>query len=206
MMSLGKTIDELAAEIASSKYFKTIFPGKKEIIQEFNETLNKNQKLKISLKDNEIHDIIQNEIKSTASFLKSNGLSDVDLDEKSIDKLANSMRNTDYSDESFNKLNEALKEKGFEDNAINVTMDEIKKRTSEILSQDITTKDIPDVHKPMYYTKAYFSNPDKSIKNTRINTAIGAYAAINVGGRYLSGGTLTRDEYGRKDIAGIPFL
>ena len=54
MMSLGKTIDELAAEIASSKYFKTIFPGKKEIIQEFNETFNKNQKFKTSLKDNEI--------------------------------------------------------------------------------------------------------------------------------------------------------
>ena len=56
------------------------------------------------------------------------------------------------------------------------------------------------------YPQAYFKNPDKKVRNTRIGTAVGAYAALSVGGRYLQGGTLTTDQYGRKDIAGIPFL
>ena len=63
---------------------------------------------------------------------------------------------------------------------------------------------IPD--KIMKYPQAYFKNPDKEIRNTRIGTAVGVYTALSVGGRYLQGGTLTTDEYGRKDIAGIPFL
>lgn len=54
--------------------------------------------------------------------------------------------------------------------------------------------------------KAYFSNPDKDIRNARIGAAVGAYAGVAVGGRLLSGGTLTADSYGRKDIAGVPFI
>lgn len=54
--------------------------------------------------------------------------------------------------------------------------------------------------------KAYFGHPDKQVRSTRINTAIGAYAAATVGTRIMSGGNLTTDSYGRKDIAGVPFI
>ena len=60
--------------------------------------------------------------------------------------------------------------------------------------------------------KAYFNpvdasgNINKSARKARIATAAGAYVGINVGGRYLQGGTLTRDDYGQRDIAGIPFV
>ena len=76
----------------------------------------------------------------------------------------------------------------------------------DVISREITDTDISPYQKPFIYPVAYFSNPDKHIRHTRINTAIGTYAGVAVGGRYLSGGTLTRDKYGRKDIAGIPFL
>ena len=60
-----------------------------------------------------------------------------------------------------------------------------------------------------YHTKraaAYFQNPDDSIRRTRYATAGAAYAGMAVGGRFLSGGTLTHDEYGKSDLAGIPFI
>lgn len=54
--------------------------------------------------------------------------------------------------------------------------------------------------------RAYFDVEDQAARKVRIGTAVGGYAALNVGGRYLSGGTLTRDNYGQKDIAGVPFI
>ena len=60
--------------------------------------------------------------------------------------------------------------------------------------------------KMIVYPKTYYSNPDKTIRNTRIAATVGTASALAVGGRYLSGGTLTRDQYGQKNIAGIPFI
>ena len=60
--------------------------------------------------------------------------------------------------------------------------------------------------KMIVYPKTYYWNPDKTIRNTRIAATIGTASALAVGGRYLSGGTLTTDRYGQKDIAGIPFI
>lgn len=56
------------------------------------------------------------------------------------------------------------------------------------------------------YPEAYFTNPDKSIAATRRNVAVGGVAAAGIGGRFLSGGTLTEDSYGRKNIVGVPFI
>lgn len=88
-------------------------------------------------------------------------------------------------------------------------LDIIKKRAND----SITGIDGSKVVKQMTGTEraiatpgAYFSHPDKKVKNTRIATAAAAYAGVAVGGRYLSGGTLTSDNYGQRDIAGIPFV
>lgn len=55
-------------------------------------------------------------------------------------------------------------------------------------------------------TIAYFTNPDKATRNTRIAAVAGTYGVAAIGARYMNGGTLTRDQYGRSDIAGIPFI
>lgn len=85
----------------------------------------------------------------------------------------------------------------------------IKERASESIENIDGSKVVSKMTKTerlMKMPKAYFSHPDKKIKSTRIATAAASYAGIATGGRYLSGGTLTSDNYGRKDIAGVPFL
>lgn len=52
--------------------------------------------------------------------------------------------------------------------------------------------------------KGYFG--DETYGAIRRKTAIGAGAAASVGIRYLSGGNLTTNAQGERDIAGIPFI
>lgn len=90
------------------------------------------------------------------------------------------------------------------DNAISIMKNQAKSAIDA--GVDPNSLDLNILEKAINYPKAYFMNPDKNIRNTRIKTAVGAYAGITVGGRYLSGGTLATDSYGQKDIAGVPFL
>ena len=52
--------------------------------------------------------------------------------------------------------------------------------------------------------KGYFG--DETYGGKRIGTVLGAGAATAVGVRYLSGGNLTTNAQGERDIAGIPFI
>lgn len=52
--------------------------------------------------------------------------------------------------------------------------------------------------------KGYFGDEVNGEK--RIKTVLGAGAATSVGTRYLSGGNLTTNAQGERDIAGIPFI
>lgn len=54
--------------------------------------------------------------------------------------------------------------------------------------------------------KAYFHPQSKKVLRDRVAAAAGIYAGVNIGGRVIQGGSITRDEYGQKDIAGIPFV
>jgi len=55
--------------------------------------------------------------------------------------------------------------------------------------------------------RSYFSaDAGKEVQRDRIGAAIGAYAIANTGGRLLTGGSLTRNSSGQRDIAGIPFI
>lgn len=73
-----------------------------------------------------------------------------------------------------------------------------------------STEDIQSViGKLNYYANAvpsYFNTADKAVKRDRIIAAAGLYTGVNVGGRVIRGGSITRDEYGQRDIAGIPFI
>lgn len=55
-------------------------------------------------------------------------------------------------------------------------------------------------------TKDYFTNGTKGQLAARYGAVAAGYAGVSTASRYLTGGTATRDSYGNKDIAGIPFV
>ena len=73
--------------------------------------------------------------------------------------------------------------------------------TVNLALKDVTGKDKMGY---MRLAGGYFG--DKTYGGTRVKAAIGAYAGINIGGRFLSGGGITRNNTGERDIAGIPFI
>lgn len=54
--------------------------------------------------------------------------------------------------------------------------------------------------------KHYFTGGDFTQNAARIGAATAAYGGVAVGTRYLSGGSATTNNQGRRDIAGIPFI
>ena len=180
--AIGETIEDVASSISNSKWAKSIIPS----VNELNKTIASNSKLSSSL----IQENVQKNIASTLNY------------------------NLKMSSEEANNISKKINIKSFEADIDKLELDEntsntLKRVTKNIIEKeqknvDVESMSIPD--KIMKYPQAYFKNPDKKIRNTRIGTAVGTYAALSVGGRYLQGGTLTTDQYGRKDIAGIPFL
>ena len=127
-----------------------------------------------------------------------------------ISKAFDDFSKSNLDDKAFNKLNESLKKdsifSGGADSVIDLTKDISEKYKS---SKNVTTDDVQNLkwyQKAKEYTSAYYLSPDKKTRNTRIAATVGTASALAVGGRYLSGGTLTTDRYGQKDIAGIPFI
>lgn len=54
--------------------------------------------------------------------------------------------------------------------------------------------------------KKYFATDDPSINKKRLGTVAGGYMAVTSGMRIINGGTPLTNEYGERDIAGIPFI
>jgi hypothetical protein len=54
--------------------------------------------------------------------------------------------------------------------------------------------------------KKYFSTDDPSINQKRLGVVAGGYVAATSGMRIINGGTPLTNEYGERDIAGIPFI
>ena len=79
-------------------------------------------------------------------------------------------------------------------------------KTGTIHSVNAATKEATgkDTMGYINFAKGYFG--DKQYGGTRIKTVLGPGAATAVGVRYLSGGNLTTNAQGEKDIAGIPFI
>lgn len=204
--AFGETIHDVASSIANSKWAKNVIPGKSGFADEISEFINSNAKVKTKLHAKEIDNLIPSNIETFAQSLKNNG-ADINIDGDKAKEIARVMHGSDYSTESFEKLNEALQKEGIAKEQASALTGVIEQNTKDVLSKQLSIEDIKGLKQKIpTYTKAYFSNPDKHIRNTRIGTAVGGYAALTVGGRYLSGGTLTTDSYGRGDIAGIPFL
>jgi hypothetical protein len=54
--------------------------------------------------------------------------------------------------------------------------------------------------------KKYFSSGDVKKNRARIGAAAGIYAGTMTTARLAHGGSLTENEYGERDIVGVPFL
>ena len=182
--TIGAGIEDVAASIAKSDWHKAIVP--KDMNSELASFISGSTKRTSEMAQNTVRDALKSRVEITPEI------------EEAIQKI--SSKNLDES------IDGALNNIG---NIPDAVSNIIKERASESVNNIDGHKIIRQMTKTERYMnipKAYFSHPDKKIKNTRIATAVGAYAGVAVGGRYLSGGTLTTDNYGKKDIAGVPFL
>lgn len=185
--AFGETIHDVASSIANSNWAKNVIPS----VNELNQTIVNNTKLAQSLHTENIQ-------KSLSTMFQG-----IDIPEEEAIRMAKNVNAKNY-EKAIDDLSDDISK--YTDKPVDKVMQRAKAITEEELSKTIDTSTISTADKILKYPKAYFSNPDKHIKNTRIGTAVGGYAALTVGGRYLSGGTLTTDNYGRGDIAGVPFL
>lgn len=96
--------------------------------------------------------------------------------------------------EQLTKMNTQLS--GLQSTYKNGTMDSVNSALKEVTGKDKMGY--------LRFAQGYFG--DKTYGSTRVKTAIGAYAAGAIGGRYASGGNLTSNAQGERDIAGIPFI
>lgn len=183
---VGETIEDITSSITNSKWAKSIIPT----VQELNQTIAHDPKMSIKWMDEKVQKDVSKRLKN------------FNIPEDEAKKLSETIFSNTY-EKDIEALSENINQYVNDtDKAIKV----LKTKTGKVIDEGLDTV-TPGLHdKITKYPQAYFKNPDKKIRNTRIGTAIGAYTALSVGGRYLQGGTLTTDQYGRKDIAGIPFL
>lgn len=183
--AIGSKIQDVASSVASSKWAKNIVPT----VDELNQTISSNAKLAKSLHTDNIQ-------KSLATMFQG-----INVPEQEAIRMAKNVNAKNY-EEAINNLSGDISK--YTDKPVDKVIERAKTITEEELSKGIDT--ISTTNKILKYPQAYFMNPNKSVRNTRIAAAAATYAGVAVGGRYISGGTLTRDNYGRKDIAGVPFI
>lgn len=189
---LGKNAMDFAREFAKGNYARSIYPGKNQLKQELDQTIAKNVKISSNLLDDKIQ-------MTAKSILNGVGIPDAE-----VQKMASGIHAKTYEKDISNLANDIAKHSKNVDGVVNKMTSKAKTIVDDGLNPDNLQLGLLD--KAMKYPQAYFSNPDKKITQNRIATAAGAYVGITVGGRFLSGGNLTSDSYGKKDIAGIPFI
>ena len=197
--SVAKAIS--GSKITESNIYKTIIPGKKQLTEEVatrmsGKTIINSAGIKADIDNKLLKDYIDaginisdNVSNAFKTFEKSK------LDDNAIQELEKALR----KDKTFSDLD-----------IVDETMGDIKSYVGKYKSsKKVTTDDVQNLkwyQKAKEYTSAYYLSPDKKTRNTRIAATVGTISAVSVGGRFLSGGTLTRDQYGQKNIAGIPFI
>ena len=189
------------SKIKESKLYKAIIPGKDEFYKEVTNMINNDDKLKASLKSQDVEKTIATKIKEYANGAK------IDISDETAQKIAHT-GNGAVTDEAFENINKALQENGLAKEKTDKLTSKLQKYAQDVMDKPIDREKAINSNgkKMIVYPKTYYWNPDKTIRNTRIAATVGTASALAVGGRYLSGGTLTTDRYGQKDIAGIPFI
>lgn len=204
--AVGTTVQEVVDSIASSNFAKNLIPSTNEIDSTLAGMASKGKYFKIT----------NDGITSAATSTKS-----VQYIKDGVERYVNSSSADAQTAAQAKKLISGINVSNAED-----ILSQLEKLSPEdqVLSRHMArarqqfSKEDPinagNVKYKMggivnYYANmpvAYFNNPDKTIRDSRIKTAIGGYATLAIGGRIMSGGSLTADSYGRKDIAGVPFL
>lgn len=187
----GLTPKEVASEIASSALSSNLVKNITPTTDELNKTIANNVKLSSSLHN-------QNIRSNLATMFQG-----LNVPEEEAVKMAKNINVKNYN-ETLNSLGDNISQ--YTDKPVEKILERAKNITEEEISKSIDPDIISKKDKILKYPIAYYSNPDTKIKHTRFAATAGAYAGLAIGGRYLSGGTLTTDSYGRKDIAGIPFI
>ena len=113
---------------------------------------------------------------------------------KAIPNMKEGSKELADATEQLNKLNSQLA--GLQSTYRTGTIDTVNAALKEVTGKDKMGY--------MRFAGGYFG--DKTYGGTRVKAAIGAYAGVNIGGRFLSGGGVTRNNTGERDIAGIPFI
>ena len=192
--TVGAKIQDIASSVINSKWGQSVIPT----MNELNQTITESTRLSRPIYTENIQYQIEKTFASAGIPLEQ------------AENMAKKVNAKNYVEAIDNLSDEISK---YTDKPVDKVIQMSKSITEEELAKKIDMQIIgkggslnSKIHKAISYPQAYFMNSEKSIRNTRIATAVGAYAGVNVAGRYLSGGTLTRDNYGRKDIAGIPFL
>lgn len=185
--TVGAKIQDVASSVVNSKWGQAVIPTANEL----NQTISSNTKLAGSLYNENIQ-------KSLTHMFEG-----LNVPTEEATRMAKTVNVKNY-DKAINALSEDISE--YTDKPVEKVIERAKTVTQKEISKGIDPENLSIPDKILKYPGAYFTNPDNKIKNTRIATAVTAYAGTAVGARYLSGGTLTTDNYGRKDIAGVPFL
>lgn len=136
-------------------------------------------------------------------------LSDYISDVAERDKLTRNI-NGNKLDESLERIREPLKSKLSEEVDVDDALARMRKAAQNEMDSNTTAQEaynrMHTVDRVTYAPGAYFSHPDSKTRHARMIAAAASAETVAITGRYLSGGTLTRDSYGRKDIAGIPLI
>lgn len=187
------------SKISESKLYKTIIPGKAQLTEDVASRMSG----EIAYDSSKIKSDINNKV------LKYYEMAGINIPEN-VNEAFSNFEKSNIDNKAFEDLEQSLKNSGefskFTDDIVNKTknISEKYKTTKTVTPEDV--KDLKWYDKAKQYTSAYYLTPDNKTRNTRIAATVGTASALAVGGRYLSGGTLTRDQYGQKDIAGIPFI
>lgn len=201
-----KTMGDWAQQISSSQTFKNIVPSAEAFGKELTANINSNQAIKISHIQDKLNDAVGN---AATPLLTRAGLDAAQVSAVK-EEMSGVLKGTDYSDEALQKLSDIMKKNNIDD----TMFEKFKGVASKNIKSTIEASDATieratlteGMRHPKLYASTYFNNPDKSIKAQRIAAVAGTYAGVAVGSRYLAGGNLTHDEYGQRDIAGIPFI
>ena len=167
--------------------------------------------------DSAVRSDLRNAAKTVINDAKSyNGIKEADI--KKLDKAlsdAGKLSGKDRLTAEVNAYNDAISNAVLKD-----TDDAYKAAINKYYEKDALFKNIPkdgDTYITSGQAEEYFDRKGKGIgvlnmaKGTMYNNelrtgAITAYAGIAVGGRLLNGGSLTTNNRGERDIAGIPFI
>lgn len=204
MAAAGQKVNDVLDSVVSSDFIRRLKPTMDELNNTMAQMAQKDKLWKVTQTMTGAADAnIQENLNGIVPQL----VESFNLQNSDFQKIAQGITQNNV-EESFQRLHTIAG-----DNAVlNKKIDYMRKQVDSAISNAdaISGNNVKDAVGTINYAinipKAYFGHPDKQVRSTRINTAIGAYAAATVGTRIMSGGNLTTDSYGRKDIAGVPFI